>query len=215
MENTLKPVARKNDIVVQEIKGETLLYDLKTNKAYCLNETSVYVWQLCDGRRTASTISDELSVLLNTLISEEFVWLALDQLDKNGLLEGEVENIFEGLSRREVIKKVGFASVVGLPIVSSIVAPPAAMAQSGVVGVEGLCTPGVCVAGTTCVPANDGITGADRCCVNPSGTNFTTAVSEFCSVGIVCSASASLCCTGNISRITDNPGCAIETCRCI
>jgi hypothetical protein len=37
------PKNRKNDIVIQELKDEILIYDLTTNKAYCLNETSAAV----------------------------------------------------------------------------------------------------------------------------------------------------------------------------
>ena len=226
MENSLKPLARKNDIVVQELKGETLIYDLKSSKAYCLNETSALVWQLCDGTRTIFEVSDALSVRLKTLISEEFVWLALDQLDKDGLLEGEIENRFAGLSRREVIRKVGFASVVGLPIVSSVVAPPASMAQSGGVGLEQLCTsgvgsPSVCASGTNCITARTTAIpviqtpAGNRCCVSAGGS---LSGSEDCSSS--CAGLASSCCTGNISRIADNPFClsigtGLETCRCI
>ncbi len=31
---------RNKDIVIQEIEGEVLVYDLMSNKAVCLNETS-------------------------------------------------------------------------------------------------------------------------------------------------------------------------------
>ncbi|HZH35571.1 MAG TPA: hypothetical protein VEX64_12070 [Pyrinomonadaceae bacterium] len=37
------PKARENDLVVQELKDEVLIYDLKINKAYCLNETSAAI----------------------------------------------------------------------------------------------------------------------------------------------------------------------------
>ena len=53
--------ARKDDIVVKKLKDETLIYDLKENKAYCLNETSAMVWRLCDGKRSAVEIAEEIS----------------------------------------------------------------------------------------------------------------------------------------------------------
>ncbi len=96
-----KPSARKSDIVVQDSVNETLIYDLKSNKAFCLNETSTLVWQLCDGRNLVSEISDAMSVQLKTLVSEDIVWLAVDQISKDGLLENgdAINNHFSGLSK--------------------------------------------------------------------------------------------------------------------
>jgi len=58
--------------------------------------------------------------------------LALDQLKKENLIENKDEIVadFNGMSRREVIRKVGLASVVALPLISSLVAPMAVSAQS-------------------------------------------------------------------------------------
>jgi len=152
------PKARSSNIVVQELKDEVLIYDLKISKAYCLNETSALVWELCDGKRTITEISDEMSKRMKTLISEDFLYIALDQLNKDGLLEDGLGSHFEGFSRREVIRKVGFASVVALPLVRSVVAPEAAMAQSSCGIVLEACSPGTCCTGLFCV-ANI------RCCV--------------------------------------------------
>ena len=49
MKKRIAPKARKENLVVQESNGEVLIYDLDTNKAFCLNETSALVWQACDG----------------------------------------------------------------------------------------------------------------------------------------------------------------------
>jgi hypothetical protein len=37
MKQKVVPQSRKNDIVVQDLNGEVLIYDLKANKAFCLN----------------------------------------------------------------------------------------------------------------------------------------------------------------------------------
>ena len=68
-------------------------------------------------------------------MGEDLVWFALDQLRKEDLVTGNEEAPvqFDGLSRREVIRKIGFGSLVVLPIVSAIVVPNAAMAQSCVI----------------------------------------------------------------------------------
>ena len=131
-ENQVKPIARKTDIVTQELENEILVYDLSTNKAFCLNETSGAIWLKCDGSRSLSQIANELRSEANSSIDVGFVSLAIEQFRKDDLLENESEfsNLFEGLSRREVIRKVGLTSLVALPLVSSLVAPNAIHAQS-------------------------------------------------------------------------------------
>jgi hypothetical protein len=132
MNSKIKPVSRKKDIIIQEMAGETLVYDLLKDKAFCLNETSSFIWQLCDGTRSLRTIAEVLSRQLKTQVSEDVVWLAIDQFKKDGLLEDNnvvIQHSF-GMSRREVIKKVGIASAVSLPLISVIVAPVAAQMGS-------------------------------------------------------------------------------------
>lgn len=40
MASKSNPTSRKEAIVVKELEGEVLIYDLRIDKAYCLNETS-------------------------------------------------------------------------------------------------------------------------------------------------------------------------------
>jgi len=150
------PLSRKDNIVVQELKDEILIYDLKENKAYCLNETSALVWQMCDGNKSVPEISRQLSQKLNSPASEDLVWLAIDQLKKDNLLANseEINPDFQGLSRREVIRKVGLASMVAIPVVASLVAPTAAHAQSGA-------APAVCQA---CIKKQDGVGACPEAC---------------------------------------------------
>jgi len=164
MKKRIAPKARKENLVVQESDGEVLIYDLNTNKACCLNETSSLVWQLCDGDKSVSEISESISRKLNSPANEDFVWLALDQLKKENLIENKDEVVvdFNGLSRREVIKKVGLASIVALPLVSSLVAPMAINATS-----MASCAATACANGTpgqtTCANANCGSCVNMRC----------------------------------------------------
>jgi len=127
-----KPKTRSENIVVQEMEKEILIYDLETNKAFCLNETSAIIYNLCDGKNSVLEISESSSLILNQPITEDLVWLALDSFKKDDLLEeGEQFEIdFKGLNRRQVIKKVGLASMAALPVIASVVAPNAAMAAS-------------------------------------------------------------------------------------
>jgi hypothetical protein len=124
------PRARQKDLVVQEMPGEVLVYDLASNKAHCLNETSATVWRACDGSTSVEEIVKEFEKNAGAKVTEDLVWLAIDQLSENGLLEAGITPRFAGQSRRDVLKKIGLASIVALPIVASLVAPKNAMAAT-------------------------------------------------------------------------------------
>ena len=126
-----RPKARAEGVVVRELDGEVLVYDLDTHRAVCLNASAAAVWRLCDGRRTPSDIRRALGKA--DAVPEEFVWLALEQLGRDGLLDARLPArpaSLAGLSRREMIRRVGLAAAVALPAVASIVAPTPADAAS-------------------------------------------------------------------------------------
>ena len=139
------PVARKEGLVIQEMTDETLVYDLETNKAHCLNQTSAAIWKACDGRKSMVEISE----LLGKDVPEDLVWLAIDQLSEKNLLKEKMFLKVNGQSRREVIKKIGLAAVIALPLVTSIHAK-----TSSALGTcpTGSCTgnPTFCGTGCTC-----------------------------------------------------------------
>ena len=147
MSSTVKPTARKDNIVVQEFDNELLIYDLRANKALCLNQTSAKIWSKCNGRKSIATIKEELERETRSVVTDELVWLALDQLNKQNLIEEEKEipSSFKGLSRREVIRRIGIGSMVALPIITAMIAPLPAYAASGCVPVLPGCA---CMAGT-------------------------------------------------------------------
>lgn len=126
------PLVRKNNLVIQEFENEVLIYDLKTNKVFGLNQTLSLVWQLSTGDKTISEIAGIMSEKLDSKVGEDFVWLALTQLKKEKLIENDeaISSIFDGTTRREVIKKIGFGSLIALPVISSVIAPAAVQAQS-------------------------------------------------------------------------------------
>ena len=127
---------RHENLVVQELNNEVLIYDLKRDKAFCLNETAAIVWQACDGTHTLGYIGERLG-------SEDIAWLALTDLKRKGLIEytAATPRKFEGMSRREIITKISIGSIMALPMIASLYAPAAAQAGSGSNSVCGmLCT---------------------------------------------------------------------------
>lgn len=211
----IKPLARRNDIVIQEFGNEILIYDLTANKAFNLNETSTLIWQLSNGDKTISEIANDLSKKFNSNITEEFVWLALEQLRKEKLVENEAEiiGLFEGVSRREIIRKVGLGSLVAFPTVSSLIAPMAIQAQSGCIAPNAGGAAGCpCSSGAQCpspISCCSNIPAQPRVCV---GTRTATGLA--CGLSCECVGN---CCVGNICSSntvsTGNP--CINTCQCI
>lgn len=130
MKKERRPVARKTNLVVQQSGDETLVYDLETNKAKCLNSSSAAVWRLCEGTRTLSDIALELTGKLKTEVSEDFVGLAISELALNELLSDTDHELHNGFSRRQLIRQVGLTSMIALPLIASLVAPHAVLAQT-------------------------------------------------------------------------------------
>ena len=130
MNNSQHPIARQTGLVVQEMPDEVLVYDLNNNKAHCLNDSAAFVWRNCDGSNSAADIVREFESSSKGTVTEDFVWLAIDQLHDNGLLESSVESRFAGQSRRDVLKKIGLASLVALPVIASLVTPQSVMAAA-------------------------------------------------------------------------------------
>lgn len=130
MNKSQRPIARKAGLVVQEVPDEVLVYDLETNKAHCLNQSAAIIWRSCDGNNTVSEIAKLVEAQAGGKVTEDFVWLAIDQLSENRLLEKEVAVSFAGQSRREAIKKIGLASMIAVPVIASLVAPQSALAAA-------------------------------------------------------------------------------------
>ena len=125
--NPQNPMARQNGLVVQEMPDEVLVYDLDTNKAHCLNQSAALVWKSCDGNNSVADIVRQFESTGAGKVTEDFVWLAIDQLGENGLLENQITPKFHGQSRRQVLKTIGLASIVAVPVIASLVAPKSAL----------------------------------------------------------------------------------------
>lgn len=140
------PQARSSKLVVRELADETLVYDLEGHRAHCLNRTASLAWELCDGRNTVSRIAEKMGARLSARVPDEVVRLALDQLADRGLLAPDNVHPVPSanlVSRRRMMRRLGLAAAVALPLVTSIISPTPVMAQSP-------CTETSCPPGTTC-----------------------------------------------------------------
>src|SRR5712691_3044972 len=150
-----KPLARKEGLVIQELPDEVLVYDLERDRAHCLNETAAFVWQHCDGRTTTGEIARSLGKKVNASVDEKVVWFAIDQLGRNHLMatRSVPPQSVAGLNRREMVRVLGIAAAVAVPVVASIVAPTPAQA-------------------TTCVAQGGSCAGGQICCAGPPGNGI-------------------------------------------
>src|SRR5947209_3943001 len=129
------PVALKDEVIVEHVDDELLLFEPASEIACRLNRTAFTIWQHCDGTRSLAGLASVLSEEIGELADEDLVRVTLDSLDEHGLIlsgytrqEGEAAR----LSRRRFIHRAGAVGVAAaaLPVVQAIVAPSTAAAQS-------------------------------------------------------------------------------------
>jgi hypothetical protein len=123
-----RPLARTRDLVLRTVGDEVLVYDLTRHRAHSLNRVAAAVWRRCDGTRDAAAIGAEVRAADGTPVTVEAVRYALAELGRARLLMGPGGEV--GVTRRELVRRLGTAAAVALPVVTSIVAPTAAQAQS-------------------------------------------------------------------------------------
>ena len=213
----MTPLARSIQIVTQKLENETLVYDLDSHKACCLNETSAEVWRLCDGSKTLSEIQTHLGNRLKLPVSKDLIILALNQLEENNLLENgnRLPSSLSGVSRRALIRKVGFASVVALPLISSVVSPISANAQSLLAFLEACTAPAECQSGNC---SGDAVS-TPKCCVPGS---IASCPPTDLVIGLECVPDAGTCnfaaqyCCSNSTTFGPQGICApgLQECRC-
>ena len=154
----MTPCARREGLVVRELPDEVLIYDRDRDKAHCLNQTAALVWKYCDGKPTVPTIARQLERDLETKpIDEKVVWYALSQLSKDHLLEDSVvpPAMLAAMTRREMVRALGVAAAIAVPLVTSIVAPTPAQAA-------------------TCKPTGTACSSGAECCSGSCSTGLAS-----------------------------------------
>lgn len=157
------PLARTDGLLVEGVEDELLVYDQEHDSAHRLNRTAAIVWRSCDGKHDVAALVAVLDKELGgDLADEDLVRIALDNLAERGLVDGAPQRAPEEtrVSRRRFIRRVGTVGVaaLALPVVSSLVAPSPAAAQS-------LCT------------------SSSSCTCACSSSSFCTSSSTFCAGG--------------------------------
>src|SRR5215216_6291875 len=114
----MKPLRRSNDLIIEEVGDELLVYDSLAHRGHSLSSDAVKVWRACDGRSTSEQLSAKLG------LDHATVARALEELAGCDLLE-ESPSLApkrEGVTRREAglkLAKVG-AAAVAAPLIISV-----------------------------------------------------------------------------------------------
>jgi hypothetical protein len=192
----LRPQARTEGLVVQDLGAESLVFDRDRDIAHCLSPEAAAVWRACDGER------DVAGIARVTGTDEELVADALDQLRSQGLLAGEAppSSWSSLVSRRSALKRIaatGLAATSIPLIVSATIAAPLAHASGGigslcdacmVSGSGDSCGPGLVCQGGVCITQGCGFSS----CTNLGMSCSSGIFSGRCTAG--CSTGANLCC---------------------
>ena len=84
----MKPLARKKNVIIEELPGETVIFDKKNNKVHCLNAIALTVWTNANGKRSIADLANIVAAESGNPCDEALIELAVNQLAGAGLLEG-------------------------------------------------------------------------------------------------------------------------------
>jgi hypothetical protein len=145
------PRARKTGLIIETLPEEVLVYDLDRDQALCLNHTAALVWKQCDGKTTPERMARVLEKEFQIAGGDEIVSLALERLERSHLLTGKVPTHLPGVSRRQLVQRLGIVAAV--PVITLMLVPTA-KAQASCTPNEGgcesnaECCSGCCAQGT-------------------------------------------------------------------
>jgi hypothetical protein len=131
---------------------------LKRHRCFALNRISSLVWKRCDEKTTYRDVAALIEKEFEVTADPELVRLIVARLGGLGLVEKRGDT--KRYSRRELLgklRKLGLTASFVLPLVTSIVAPPPAMALSCV-------EPKDCRTASNCTPCNP--PGCNGLCCN-------------------------------------------------
>ena len=118
----MNPLARKSDLYAEYLPEEVILYDKFNNKVHCLSKTAAAIWESCDGTKSVDDLVRIVEAKLGAPADRKVVPLALEELEKAGLLEAGSGLVPDAAltSRREAVSKIALASTA---LVATIAAP--------------------------------------------------------------------------------------------
>jgi hypothetical protein len=125
------PQARQDELFIEPLGDELVVYDAKHHCAHRLNATAAWMWRHCDGRKTVAEARQMLADELQQPVDEELVWLSLETLDTAHLLSAPLQRPSGASddSRRAMIQKMAVAG--GLMLLLPAITPLTSPVQAG------------------------------------------------------------------------------------
>src|ERR1700704_6230666 len=82
----MKPLARKDQLVVEDLVGESVVYDCNHKKAHSLNSTVTWIWHHCDGSTDVEDMAAQFEREFGCSDSLDVVLSGIQQLETANLL---------------------------------------------------------------------------------------------------------------------------------
>lgn len=122
----MTPRARTTDLELVEHHGDLLIRDQRSAAEHCLHPLAAYVWTHADGRTDIATLAAGAAASLNTNVTEDEVWAAVDVLTGAALLEARIAPpaATQRVGRRDLLRSLGTGSVAAAAIAAVAVASP-------------------------------------------------------------------------------------------
>jgi hypothetical protein len=158
--NPENPKARAENLLIEDVSGELLIFDVSTNRAHCLNESAAAIWRHCDGTRSVDSLAGHLFPELAPADAQRIVSLGIERLRRRRLVETSASAVPKvDMTKRQLLKKVAIlatAAGVAAPLVTSIIAPTSANAFSCTPFGSSCTSPFECCMGLPCVAGTCG-----------------------------------------------------------
>lgn len=116
------PQARQDELFIEQLGEELLVYDARHFCAHRLNPTAAWMWRHCDGRTTVAQAAQLLAAELQQSVEEELIWLSLETLERANLLLTPIKPRGEAAedSRRAFFQRM---AVAGLALLIPVATP--------------------------------------------------------------------------------------------
>jgi len=123
---------RVEGVYIERAADEILAVKTATSEAHALNQSAAVVFDLCDGTVSRSEMAARLQRRTGLPADEEIVNLALAELADAGLVVLDSPEPLAAVTRRSLIRRFALsaAAVAMLPIVETILVPPASAQDS-------------------------------------------------------------------------------------